>query len=50
MTAIRIASKLWWKNQELFPVDIIPPWFSVLIYHLADEWWVCWWPQFRYIL
>jgi hypothetical protein len=21
----------------LFPVDITPPWFSMLIYHLGDE-------------
>jgi hypothetical protein len=24
-------------NQEFCPVDIIPPLFSVLIYHLGDE-------------
>jgi hypothetical protein len=22
---------------ESFPVDIFPPWFSMLIYHLRDE-------------
>jgi hypothetical protein len=22
---------------EVFPVDIIPPWYSMLIYHLGDE-------------
>jgi hypothetical protein len=34
ITAGRIARKFWWKNQ-CFPVDIIPPWFSMLIYHLG---------------
>jgi hypothetical protein len=29
------------------PVDIIPPWFCVLIYHLGDEQLALWWPQFR---
>jgi hypothetical protein len=37
MTAGRIARELWWTNQDLFFVDIIPPWFSVLIYYLGDE-------------
>jgi hypothetical protein len=32
MTAGRIVRKIWWKNQQFFPVDIIPPWFSILIY------------------
>jgi hypothetical protein len=27
----------WWTNQDFSPVDIIPPWFSTLIYHLGDE-------------
>jgi hypothetical protein len=31
-----IYRELWWTNQG-FPVDIIPPWFSILIYHLGDE-------------
>jgi hypothetical protein len=26
--------ELWWTNQEFFPVDLILPWFSMLIYHL----------------
>jgi hypothetical protein len=30
-SAGRISTDLWWKNQELSPVDIIPPWFSILI-------------------
>jgi hypothetical protein len=32
MTAGRIARELGWTNQEIFPVDIIPPWSSMLIY------------------
>jgi hypothetical protein len=30
----RIARELWWMNQQFSPVDIIPTWFSLLIYHL----------------
>jgi hypothetical protein len=26
---------IWWTNQEYSPLDIIPPWFSILIYHLG---------------
>jgi hypothetical protein len=33
----RIARELWWTNQEFSPVDIIPPLFSMFIYHLGDE-------------
>jgi hypothetical protein len=29
------------------PVNIIPPWFSLLISHLGDEQQPHWWPQFR---
>jgi hypothetical protein len=29
----------------LFPANIIPPWLSVLIYHLGDEQWARWWSQ-----
>jgi hypothetical protein len=36
-TAGGIARELWWANKELPLVDIIPPWFSMLIYHLRDE-------------
>jgi hypothetical protein len=32
-----IARGLWWTNQEFLPVGIIPPRFSMLIYHLGDE-------------
>jgi hypothetical protein len=35
----RIARELWTTNQEFSPVDIIPPWFSSLIYRLGDEQW-----------
>jgi hypothetical protein len=28
----RIARELWWMNQEFSPVDIISPWFAMLIY------------------
>jgi hypothetical protein len=31
MTDGRLARELWWTNQEFSPVDIIPPWFSMLI-------------------
>jgi hypothetical protein len=37
MSAGRIAKKLWWTNQELSSIVIIPPWLSMLIYHLWDE-------------
>jgi hypothetical protein len=46
-TAGRTARELLWTNQEFSPVNIIPPWFSMLIYHLGDEQQACWWPQFR---
>jgi hypothetical protein len=32
MTAGMIARELWWMNQEFSPADIIPLWFSMLIY------------------
>jgi quinol-cytochrome oxidoreductase complex cytochrome b subunit len=37
MTAGRIARELWWTNEDLSHVDIIPPWFFMPIYHLGDE-------------
>jgi hypothetical protein len=37
MSAGRISRELWWMNQEFFPVDIILPWFSMLIYHVGGE-------------
>jgi hypothetical protein len=36
MTADKIGRELWWTDQDFSPV-IIPPWFSMLIYHLEDE-------------
>jgi hypothetical protein len=27
--------ELWWMNQEFSPVDIIPPWFSMVVYHVG---------------
>jgi hypothetical protein len=36
MTAVRIARELWWTNKEVSLVDVIPPWFSILI-SLGDE-------------
>jgi hypothetical protein len=33
----RIARELWWTNQKFSPVSIIPPWFSMLIYHMGNE-------------
>jgi hypothetical protein len=50
MTAGRIARELWWTNLEFSSVDIIPPWFSTVIYHLGDEHQACWWLQFRDIV
>jgi hypothetical protein len=32
----RIVTELWWTNQ-FSPVNIITPWFYVLIYHMGDE-------------
>jgi hypothetical protein len=32
-----ISRKLWWTNQGFSPVDIIPPWISMLISHLRDK-------------
>jgi hypothetical protein len=46
----RIARGLWWTNQELSPVDIIPPRFSMLIYHLGDEQKARRWPEFRDVI
>jgi hypothetical protein len=36
-SADRIAIELWFTNHEFCPADIIPPRFSMLIYHLGDE-------------
>jgi hypothetical protein len=36
MNAGRISRELWWTNQEISPVDMIPPWLFVLMYHLED--------------
>jgi hypothetical protein len=36
-SAGKFAKELWWTNQEISPVDIIPPWLSVLICHVKDE-------------
>jgi hypothetical protein len=45
--AFRIARELLWTNQEVSPVDINPPCSTMIIYHLRDEHWARWWPQFR---
>jgi hypothetical protein len=37
MIAGRIDRELWWTNQEFSPVDIIPPWLSMLIYLMGDK-------------
>jgi hypothetical protein len=34
-SAGRVAREIWWTKEEFYPVDIIPPWFSMLIYHLG---------------
>jgi hypothetical protein len=31
------VTEFWWKNQDISPVDIIPPWLFMIIYHLRDE-------------
>jgi hypothetical protein len=36
-SAGRIAGELWWTNQKFSPVCIIPPLFSMPIYHVGDE-------------
>jgi hypothetical protein len=33
----RIARELWWKNTEFLLVEVIPTWFSMLIYHLGYD-------------
>jgi hypothetical protein len=33
----KISKDLWWTNQEFSPVDITPPWYPMLMYHLVDE-------------
>jgi hypothetical protein len=37
MAAGMFARELWWTKQEFASVDIIPPWFSMIIYYLGDE-------------
>jgi hypothetical protein len=32
---------------RIFPVSVIPPWLSVLLYILEDEQYALWWSQFR---
>jgi hypothetical protein len=32
---------------SVFPVNIIPSWLSMLIYHLKDEQYARWWQQIR---
>jgi hypothetical protein len=36
-SAVRIARELWWTHQKFPTVDIIPPSFSMFLYHLGDE-------------
>jgi hypothetical protein len=36
-SAGRLAREIWWTNEEYYPVDIIPPCFSMLINQLT-----CW--------
>jgi hypothetical protein len=48
-SAGRIARYLCWTN-HFYPVDIIPAWLSMLIYHLRNEQQARWWPQFRDIV
>jgi hypothetical protein len=39
------CQRVFWWTDLLSPVDIIPPWLSVLIYHLGVEKQARWWPQ-----
>jgi hypothetical protein len=32
-----IVIQIWWTNEEFSPVDIIPPCFFMLTYHLGYE-------------
>jgi hypothetical protein len=34
-------------SSSFSPVNIIPPWLSILMYHLGDEQQARWWLQFR---
>jgi hypothetical protein len=36
-SAGRIARGLWWTNQEFSPVNIIPSWFFMFMYHLGGS-------------
>jgi hypothetical protein len=46
-SALRTSGEHWWTNKNVFPVDIIPPRFSMHMYHLGDEQLSRWWPQVR---
>jgi hypothetical protein len=46
MSAGGIVRELWWTNQEFSTADIIPPCFSMLMYHLGDEQYARWLPKF----
>jgi hypothetical protein len=35
------------QSSSVLPANIIPPWLSMLIYHLMYEQYAHWWPQFR---
>jgi hypothetical protein len=32
---------------QFLPAHIIPQWLSIFMYHMGDEQWARWWPQFR---
>jgi hypothetical protein len=34
-SACKIVRDIWWTNQDFSPVDNIPPWFSMIMYHLG---------------
>jgi hypothetical protein len=36
-SAGRTVRELWWTNQKFSSVNIIPPLFTMLIYHMGDE-------------
>jgi hypothetical protein len=48
MTLLVGLPELWWMSLEFYFVNIvIPPWFSMFMYHLGDEQQTRWWLQFR---
>jgi hypothetical protein len=45
----RSCTGTYFSLSSWFSINIIPPWFSILIW-LRDEQWACWWLQFGEIV